>query len=146
MRTIKIQGAAQQRGATLVMALVVLVLLTILALSAMKGSTLEYRMATSMQDSSTAFQAAESALVESMNTVTLDPNQTITYPYTGKTGVTATVTTAYGGTSNSNATRSEKPDGTGTKWFHFNQTAIANVDSGATTTIKAGFKQRANAN
>ena len=43
MRTIKIQGAAQQRGATLVMALVVLVLLTILALSAMKGSTLEYR-------------------------------------------------------------------------------------------------------
>ena len=137
---------ANQRGAALVMALAVLVLLTILGISAMKSSTLEYRMATSIQDKSTAFQAAESALSESMASVTLNPNQDVTYNYTGKTGVKATVTTAYGGSSDSNATRSDKPDGTGTKWYHFNQTSVATLDSGATTTVQAGFKQRANAN
>ena len=135
-----------QRGAALVMALAVLVLLTILGISAMKSSTLEYRMATSIQDKSTAFQAAESALSESMATVSLNPNKASTYDYYGKTGVKAQVTTGYSGSSDSNATRSEKPDGTGTKWYHFDQTSVATLDSGATTTIQSGFKQRANAN
>lgn len=136
----------RQQGAALIMALAVLVLLTILGISAMKSSTLEYRMATSIQDKSTAFQAAESALAESMNSVTLNPNQASTYNYTGKTGVSATVTTSYSGSSNSNANRSEKPDGTGTRWYNFDQTSVATLSDGATTTVKSGFKQRANAN
>ena len=146
MKTIRFGSQHNQRGAALVMALAVLVLLTILGISAMKSSTLEYRMATSIQDKSTAFQAAESALSESMATVTLNPNQSVKYDYYGKTGVKAEVTTSYGGSSDSNATRSEKPDGTGTKWYHFDQTSVATLDSGATTTVQTGFKQRANAN
>jgi len=146
MKAIHFSSQANQRGAALVMALAVLVLLTILGISAMKSSTLEYRMATSIQDKSTAFQAAESALSESMASVTLNPNQASTYNYTGKTGVSAQVTTSYTGSSDSNSTRSEKPDGTGTKWYHFDQSSVATLDSGATTTVQSGFKQRANAN
>ena len=81
-----------------------------------------------------------------MASVTLNPNQAVTYPYTGKNGVSATVTTSFGGTSDSNVTRSEKPDGTGTRWYHFDQKAVAKLNSGATTTVETGFKQRANAN
>lgn len=146
MKVFTYSSQKNQRGAALVMALAVLVLLTILGISAMKSSTLEYRMATSIQDKSTAFQAAESALSESMASVTLNPNQASTYDYTGKTGVSAKVTTSYAGSSDSNTTRSEKPDGTGTRWYHFDQTSVATLDSGATTTVQAGFKQRANAN
>jgi type IV pilus assembly protein PilX len=146
MKAIRYSSRQNQRGAALVMALAVLVLLTILGISAMKSSTLEYRMATSIQDKSTAFQAAESALSESMASVTLNPNQAVTYNYTGKNGVTAKVTTSYGGSSDSNVNRSEKPDGTGTRWYHFDQTSVATLSSGATTTVEAGFKQRANAN
>jgi len=146
MKPNRFSAQSNQRGAALVMALAVLVLLTILGISAMKGSTLEYRMATSIQDKSTAFQAAESALSESMASVTLNPNQATNYTYNGKSGVTANVETKYNGFTNSNATRSEKPDGTGTRWYHFDQTSVATLNSGATTTVKAGFKQRANAN
>jgi len=138
----------KQNGTALIMALSILVILTILGISAMKGSTLEYRMATSVQDTSVAFQAAESALAESMAKISLDPNQDITYDYTtGPAGIQkAQVVTSFGGTSDTNVNRSAKPDGTGTKWFHFDQKATATTLSGATTTVKAGFKQRANAN
>lgn len=146
MKTNSYLSRKNQQGAALVMALAVLVLLTILGISAMKSSTLEYRMATSIQDKSTAFQAAESGLAESMANVSLNPNQASTYNYTGKSGVKAVVTTAYGGSTGSNTTRSEKPDGTGTRWYNFDQTAVATLSNGATTTVKSGFKQRANAN
>jgi len=147
-------ASRRQQGAALVMALAVLVLLTILGISAMKSSTLEYRMATSIQDKSVAFQAAESALVKAMGSVSLNPNQAQQVTYAGKTDgigksnlVTATVTTSYQGSSSSNSNRSEKPDGTGTRWYNFKQISTANItDNGATTTIETGFKQRANAN
>jgi len=82
-----------------------------------------------------------------MATVTLNPNAPTYYDYTGKSSaIQARVTTSYQGSSDSNTTRSEKPDGTGTKWFHFDQTSQATLSNGATTTLKSGFKQRANAN
>ncbi|MGW8247734.1 MAG: pilus assembly PilX family protein [Acidiferrobacterales bacterium] len=146
MKSNKFRPQSSQRGAALVMALAVLVLLTILGISAMKSSTLEYRMASSIQDKSTAFQAAESGLAASMKTVGLNPNQASYYTYYGKSGVKAEVETSFGGTSGSNTTRSEKPDGTGTRWYHFEQKSVATLNSGATTTVEAGFKQRANAN
>ena len=135
----------KQAGTALIMALSILVILTILGISAMKGSTLEYRMATSVQDTSIAFQAAESAMAESMSNITLDPNQDIIYDYTnGPAGIkTARVTTSFGGESDSHKNRSASPSGTSSKWFHFDQTVVAETESGATTTIRAGFKQQA---
>jgi type IV pilus assembly protein PilX len=52
----------RQRGAVLVVALMFLIVLTLLGLSAMTGTTLEERMAGNSRDYNTAAQAAEAAL------------------------------------------------------------------------------------
>jgi type IV pilus assembly protein PilX len=51
-----------QRGAILIIAMVMLLLLTIIGLSSMRGTSLQESMAGNMRDSSLAFQAAEAAL------------------------------------------------------------------------------------
>ncbi len=51
-----------QRGTVLVIALILLLVLTILGVSGMRGTTMEERMAGNMRDQSLGFQAAESAL------------------------------------------------------------------------------------
>lgn len=52
----------QQRGATLIVSLVILAVITILGVASMRASNLELRMAASARDRAVAFQAAESAL------------------------------------------------------------------------------------
>lgn len=52
---------SSQRGAILIVTLVMLLLLTLLALGSMRGTTLEERMAGNLRDESQAFQAAEMA-------------------------------------------------------------------------------------
>lgn len=51
-----------QRGAILIIALVMLLLLTIIGLSSMRGTSLQESMAGNVRDSSLALQAAEAAL------------------------------------------------------------------------------------
>lgn len=58
---------AHQHGAALVMSLVILLILTILGISAMGTSSLEQKMAGNMQEQNRAFQAAEAGLVKAMN-------------------------------------------------------------------------------
>lgn len=53
------QFPSAQRGAILIVTLVMLLLLTLLALGSMRGTTLEERMAGNLRDESQAFQAAE---------------------------------------------------------------------------------------
>lgn len=55
-------GHARQTGAVLIVSLVVLVALTLLGLSAMNTTQLETTLATSSQESTRAFQAAETSL------------------------------------------------------------------------------------
>lgn len=52
----------RQRGAVLIVSLVLLVVLTLLGLSAMNQTSLQEKMAVGMQESVQAFQAAESGL------------------------------------------------------------------------------------
>lgn len=54
----------RQRGTALVVSLVFLLLLTILAVTAVSTSTLEEKMAGNVKDKNLAFQAAEAALVD----------------------------------------------------------------------------------
>lgn len=51
-----------QRGAILIIAMIMLLLLTIIGLSSMRGTSLQESMAGNMRDSSLALQAAEAAL------------------------------------------------------------------------------------
>lgn len=52
----------REKGAVLIVALLFLVMLTLLGVTAMTGSTMEERMAGNARDTSVAFQAAEAAL------------------------------------------------------------------------------------
>lgn len=54
----------RQQGSALIIGLIVLLLLTILGLSAMQGSTMQERMSGNMKDRNSAFQASEAALRE----------------------------------------------------------------------------------
>ncbi len=58
---------ADQQGAVLVISLIILVILTILGISAMQTTSLEERMAGNMRDRNIAFQAAEATLREGEN-------------------------------------------------------------------------------
>ncbi len=57
----------QQRGAVLVISLIILLLMTIIGVSAMQGTTLQEKMAGNLRDGNIAFQAAEAALRDAEN-------------------------------------------------------------------------------
>ena len=76
--------ARRQSGAALVVGLILLMVLTLLAISGMNGATLELQMAGNAQYSENAFQAAETGIEEAMrearlngvNTANVDPEAT----------------------------------------------------------------------
>jgi type IV pilus assembly protein PilX len=55
-------GARQQRGVTLIVTLVMLVLITLVGVSSIRNSTMDERMAGNSRDRDKAFQAAEAAV------------------------------------------------------------------------------------
>jgi type IV pilus assembly protein PilX len=57
----------RERGAALIVALVMLLIMTVLGVSAMRSTTLQERMAGNLRDGNLAFQAAEAALREGEN-------------------------------------------------------------------------------
>jgi type IV pilus assembly protein PilX len=60
---------SKQSGAVLMLSLILIIVLTLIGITAMKTSTFEERMAFNLQDSNLAFQAAESALREAERTI-----------------------------------------------------------------------------
>jgi type IV pilus assembly protein PilX len=65
-----------QTGAVLIVSLLFLVILTILGITAMSGTTLEHRMAGNTRDYAVAMQAAEAALRDAHRDVNPRPNET----------------------------------------------------------------------
>lgn len=61
-RSGRLPRVASQRGATLIVALVLLVVVTLLGVASLRGVLLQERMAANQYDRSLAFQAAEAAL------------------------------------------------------------------------------------
>lgn len=62
--TVHIHSRARQRGATLLIALVMLVVMTLLGLASIRSTSMQERMGANLYDRSLAFQAVESALRE----------------------------------------------------------------------------------
>lgn len=56
--------SARQRGAALIVALVFLMVMTVVSVASMRGTTIQERMVGNMQDRNAAFQAAEAELRE----------------------------------------------------------------------------------
>lgn len=73
----------RQRGTALIMSLVILMILTILGITAMGTASLEEKMSGNTQEGTRAFEAAESGLNQAMNTAgSLDLNVTTTNKFT----------------------------------------------------------------
>lgn len=137
------RAAGSQQGVALIMAMVILVILTMLGISAIKSSSLQLKMATGLQDNSMAFQAAESGLVEAYRTIVLDPNQTITSSFSPTSGIIATVETTYKGRSE--VTGTNKPSSkVNYRYSNFEQTATATTAGGAKVVINQGVRQLIN--
>lgn len=89
-------GAHRQRGTALVLSLVILVILTILGVTALSTSSLEEKMAGSMQEVTKAFEAAESGVESALATpgvMNLNAATTNSFTYNSGQSGTADVTT-----------------------------------------------------
>ena len=139
--------APKQQGVALAMALVILIILTILGISAMKTTTLELKMATGIQDNTAVFQAAESGLAEAFKATVLDPNQTNTSYYSPDSRIYVKTDTDPAGTSQ--APNSTKPSGKtqqGTQYANYKQVSTAKSPGGAKVTIHQGVRIEVHAN
>ena len=83
----------KQRGAALVVGLILLVVITVLAVSGMNTATTELAMARNDQTYENTFQAAENGLEEALAQNTFDTNTpvTVTKDITSNESVTATI-------------------------------------------------------
>lgn len=66
--------AKQQRGATLLVSIIFLLIMTVLALGSIRGVSLQEHMATNLYDRGLAFQSAEAALQAAQAEVLANPN------------------------------------------------------------------------
>lgn len=80
-------GPARQQGVALVVALIFLLLMNILAVTALGITTLEERMAGNMSDKNIAFQSAESALTAGENWIGGQMNKPVFDPVDGTDGL-----------------------------------------------------------
>jgi len=100
MRDRPIRTFKRQQGAALVVGLLLLLVLTLLAVSGMNSASLEFVMAGNEQYRSNAFQAAEAGIEQTILQGTFNPGspaQTLTGTPTATDSWTATVTPQLGG-------------------------------------------------
>jgi type IV pilus assembly protein PilX len=86
--------ARKQRGAALVVGLLLLLILTLLAVSSMNSASVEFIMAGNEQYHQNAFQAAETGIAQAMITDNYNPGDT-TLPHTIGAAVTGSTTDKY---------------------------------------------------
>ena len=91
MKTMRLHN--QQQGAALVVGLILLVVITVLAISGMNTATTELAMARNDQNFENAFQAAETGLEQALaqGLFSTTASTTITQPLTAHESVTATI-------------------------------------------------------
>jgi len=133
------RSSPRQRGAALVVGMILLLVLTLLAISGMNTSTLELQMAGNAQSSQNAFQAAETGIERAMSSGDYDTNSEtpVDSPeghfetvmrYNKKNGVTDIPEGGY-----------SMGVGTGFKAYHFEITSTGTAERGATSTHVQSF-------
>lgn len=138
----QITARQQQRGAVLVVALVLLTVLTFIAITALNTSSLEEKMASNTQEVNQAFQVADSGVTKAF----LDPNS-----FSLSAVVTDSVS-AFGSNDAEAAIASEfkqwtaPPRGSGYsatsfQAAHFETVSQGGTPGGAQTTVTAGAYQ-----
>lgn len=132
---------ARQRGAALVIGLILLLVLTLLAVSGMNTATLELQMAGNSQFSQNAFQAAETGIEAAMQTNLVNTNVVITSPVTAIPGTNDTYQTVTRfnpdtGVQNTLVVGSSAGE---FAFYHFDVTSTGTSGRGATSTNTQSF-------
>jgi type IV pilus assembly protein PilX len=119
-----------QRGAALVVGLILLLILTLLAISGMNTSTLELKMAGNTQAGQAAFQAAEIGIERAMSGSSFTTGSDVT---ASSTTDKFTTTTRFGGDSDVPQGGFSMGVGTGFKAYHFDVNSQGTASRGATS-------------
>lgn len=134
-------GSRYQRGTALIMSMVILMILTILGISAMGTASLEEKMSGNVQEATRAFQAAESGLNQALNTsgsLDLNAAQTNTFSYDGGKSGSATVVTEF-----IQFTPPKRGSGYGSNFdaANFDQVSTGTTIAGAKAVVHQGVAQ-----
>lgn len=138
-----------ERGTALVFSLVILVVLTILGISAMRTSALEQIMAGNMQESTRALQAADSGMaiaLDNMLTNRTHPKDFTSPPYVFGTAASATANTPVQRQIGPTQARDDPPSGQEFCFAFFNQAITATGRLNATATLGQGLRTPAAGN
>lgn len=114
-----------QGGAALVISLIMLVVITILAISGMNTATTELAMARNDQNSENAFQAAESGLEQSVSVGGFTTQVDVTITQGAGTNLEVSTVTVYENWTMVPDRAFSLGVGSGVAAFHFNTTATA---------------------
>jgi hypothetical protein len=141
--------AAQHRGAALVTALLLMLVLTVLGVAGLASAALELRMAGNAQHHERAFAAAEHAVEQAVNTAELDTSSTPSAPLKPGCGDACTVPVTgdqfdYSMYYDAAAGRTPAPDGghslgAGLQAHHFVIEAAGESGAGARAEHTQGF-------
>lgn len=140
-----IKAPVRQRGAALVIGLILLLVLTLLAVSGMNTATLELQMTGNTQFSQNAFQAAETGIEAALQTNLVNTNLVVTSPLTtipGTTDTYRTVTQHNPNTGVQNSLAFNESLGE-FAYYHFDVTSTGTSARGATSVNTQSFYVRA---
>jgi type IV pilus assembly protein PilX len=142
MRTYNIHGAFKERGTTLVVSLILLLVLTVLGVSGMSSSTLELTMASNSQYHQDAFQAAETGIdiaIATRNFTTMAPSLVPLTPLGDGTYATQGVTTFAETTPVPDAAFSMGVNSGTVQAFHFDIVSVGTGPRNANSTHNQSF-------
>lgn len=137
-----VPNVRSQQGAALVMALVILLILTLLGVTAMGTSSLEEKMAGNIQEATRAFEAGESGLNKALNeegTLNINVATTKNYSFDSDKSGKAEVVTKFVQYS-----QAKRGSGYGSNYnnvANFDQTSTGTTITGAKSVIHQGIAQ-----
>jgi type IV pilus assembly protein PilX len=135
-----VRAARGQSGAALVIGLILLLVVTILAVSGVVTATLELRMVSNYGAQETAFQTAEAGIEQGLANMPVSTSTVITRTFDNpSTGGTAAVEMSYEGESSSPVTIEGYSLGAGIQAYHFEVRSTANEAGDAVSEHTQGF-------
>lgn len=130
-----------ERGTALIISLVILLILTLLGITAMSTSSLEQKMSGNTQEATRAFEAAESGLNQALNTsgsLTLSGSSSNNFTYSTM-NATADVSTAF--VQYSSPKRGSGYSDKNFQTANFDQSATGKTGVGAKAVVHQGIAQ-----
>jgi Tfp pilus assembly protein PilX len=143
-------AAASQRGIVLIFSLIILLVLTLLGVGSMRTAAIEQMMAGNTQEMMRAFQAADSGLDKSLNTIKTstpaDPESFVTTTWTYSDMHSAVEAQQPGLLQIGPPLRSAKPSDGNSARAYYQQTAIGSTGANARINLHQGLTAGAPAN